>query len=158
MMDQNIIKFERKLKDFEQMFEYITPDLDFSKLDQALFPDQDELGWYDEDEEDYAESPNTPDESPNFEELPDRKTTIVTVQDKFGFIQDVVKPDEINNESSIRDQSPVSRSSRNAHYEKRESSMVEDGVRKNSYGIPDKSLKIQFDFKRDAIRKRTLGR
>ena len=43
------------------MFEYISPDLDFSKLDQALFPDQDELGWYDEDEEDHAESPNTPD-------------------------------------------------------------------------------------------------
>ena len=124
------------------MFEYITPDLDFSKLDQALFPDQDELGWYDEDEEDYAESPNTPEESPNFEELPDRKTTIVTVQDKFGFIQDVVKPDEINDENNISDQSPVSRSSRNAHYEKRESSMIDDGVRKNSYGIPDKSLKI----------------
>ena len=33
IMDQNIRKFERKLKDFEQMFEYISPDLDFSKLD-----------------------------------------------------------------------------------------------------------------------------
>ena len=33
VMEQNIKQFERKLKDFEQMFEYISPDLDFSKLD-----------------------------------------------------------------------------------------------------------------------------
>ena len=59
-MDANVKQFERKLKDFEAMFEYISEDLDFSKLDSALFPDQDVLGWYDEDEEEYAESPNTP--------------------------------------------------------------------------------------------------
>ena len=33
VMEQNIKQFERRLKDFEQMFEYISPDLDFSKLD-----------------------------------------------------------------------------------------------------------------------------
>ena len=38
-MDANVKQFERKLKDFEAMFEYISSDLDFSKLDQALFPD-----------------------------------------------------------------------------------------------------------------------
>ena len=66
------------------MFEYISSDLDFSKLDSALFPDQDELGWFDEDEEEYPESTN----SPNFGEVNERerKQTIITVQDKFGFI------------------------------------------------------------------------
>ena len=66
------------------MFEYISSDLDFSKLDSALFPDQDELGWFDEDEEEFAESTN----SPNFGEVNERerKQTIITVQDKFGFI------------------------------------------------------------------------
>ena len=89
--------------------------------------------------------------------LPDRKTTIVTVQDKFGFIQDVVKPEETENENNntTNELSLIeSRNSRNAQYEKREGSEVKT----NSYGIPDKSLKIKFDTQRDAIRKRTLGR
>ena len=64
------------------MFEYISPDLDFGKLDQALFPDQDELGWFDEDDYGAEALLQNQDNSGGG----DRKHTVLTVQDKYGFI------------------------------------------------------------------------
>ena len=80
------------------------------------------------------------------------------MQDKYGFIQHVVKPED-GEDNSISDIENATQSFRSRRYaEDSKSKVAEEEVRKNSFGIPDKSLKIKTDDKRERFRQRTLGR